>query len=340
MSNKENLATEFEEQANRQAWRHQKHVCTFTCVKYSYQKNQAAGENGEERAAKPSCRFRAPWALRAATGFNDDGDLKLKRSHPFINRWSKPMMVGLRHNHDLTFLNTTSQSLSMIYYVTNYATKLSSPMWKRLALSAQVAQRLADERDSRAGVLDGDASESLNPTRQFFMRWANKIYSDREMSAVEVCYYLLGYPTDFSSVSSWTFLYPGGIYHNMAKRMRSHQARQAGPLHPGAPLSGSTDFVTFTRSGKSIDRYQAYLDRGQLLRPLCFWEYSCLVDLRRKGDRFVTAEQVKVPFKDGSSLGEEWQQVLRKKEKLAVPVISGYFSPDLNEEDDEGNFQK
>lgn len=47
-----------------------------------------------------------------------------------------------------------------------------------------------------------------------------------------------------------------------------------------------------------------------------------------------------MPFKDGSSLGEEWQQVLRKKEKLAVPVISGYFSPDLNEEDDEGNFQK
>ncbi|KAK0745438.1 hypothetical protein B0T18DRAFT_428600 [Schizothecium vesticola] len=63
-----------------------------------------------------------------ATTFNKDGDLVLKRSNGFINRWNKTLAVGLRHNHDISFLNSTSQSLSMIYYATNYATKLETPI--------------------------------------------------------------------------------------------------------------------------------------------------------------------------------------------------------------------
>lgn len=331
MSDKDALAEQFELQANSQAWRTQYHRCTATCVKYSYKPTQGSGDGSSQTSTKPTCRFRCPWALHEATTFNKDGDLVLKRSNGFINRWNKTLAVGLRHNHDISFLNSTSQSLSMIYYATNYATKLETPMWQRLALGAEVTARLEGEHTA------GASSETAqhNSTRQFFMRWANKIFTDREMSAVEVCYHILSYPTDFTSIPSWTFLYPEQLYYRMTRQMASHRSR-----HSNEENSTNQHKVIFTSQGKAIDRYQAYLDRWEHLENLCFWEYMSFVELRRKSDARVTQDRIKIPFKAGSCLSNEWQQVLRRKGKTALPVIVGYFSPVLEESEDIKYYQR
>ncbi|KAH7012615.1 uncharacterized protein B0I36DRAFT_339911 [Microdochium trichocladiopsis] len=47
---------------------------------------------------------------------------------------------------------------------------------------------------------DGQRPEVLNKSRQFLMRAANRIFSERQLWAVEVCYHLLGYHTDFTNV--------------------------------------------------------------------------------------------------------------------------------------------
>ncbi|KAI9104016.1 hypothetical protein DFS34DRAFT_303880 [Phlyctochytrium arcticum] len=129
------LEDNFTDLANHQALYSQKHVCTATCVKYAIQ-------NWSADSKPPSCRFRFPRSLHSSTDFNENGDLHIKRSHAFLNRYNQPIAVGLRHNHDWTFLNSTSQCLSTIYYTTNYGTKLHTPMYKRLALASTLLEHI------------------------------------------------------------------------------------------------------------------------------------------------------------------------------------------------------
>ncbi|KAM4064307.1 ATP-dependent DNA helicase PIF1 [Hirsutella rhossiliensis] len=124
-----------------------------------------------------TCRFKAPWKIVEQTGFTEDGLLQIRRNHPLVNRYNKSLAVGLRHNHDVSMILTKTKGLAMVYYITNYATKLDTPMWKRIARHRGPA--LPDERHQAV----------LNESRQFLMRTANRIFSERQLSAVEAYAY-------------------------------------------------------------------------------------------------------------------------------------------------------
>ncbi len=59
------------------------------------------------------------------TAFKEGGVLEIRRSHNMINRWNKALAVGLRKNHDISFLGTQTMTMAVMLYVTNYATKLA-----------------------------------------------------------------------------------------------------------------------------------------------------------------------------------------------------------------------
>ncbi|XP_044718879.1 ATP-dependent DNA helicase PIF1 [Hirsutella rhossiliensis] len=112
---------------------------------------------------------------------------------------------------------TKTKGLAMVYYITNYATKLDTPMWKRIARHR--GPTLPDDRQQAV----------LNKSRQFLMRTANRIFSERQLSAVEVCYHLLGYDTDFTNVPHWSFLNLTALYWTIF-RLWAHLRHQAGEL--------------------------------------------------------------------------------------------------------------
>lgn len=64
------------------------------------------------------------------------------------------------------------------------------------------------QRTNEAGgprqLARGDGFE--NKTRQFLMRVANRIFTERPLSQVEVVAHLLGYGMEFASNDAWTFL--------------------------------------------------------------------------------------------------------------------------------------
>jgi hypothetical protein len=159
------------------------------------------------------------------------------------------MIVGMRHNIDAELLNNKNQGLSKLYYVTNYATKLKTPMWRRLALGQEIQQGVGSESNPRQ-----ETEAVTNSARQFFMRWANKLSSDREVSAVEACYHILGYHTDFTSIRKWANIYVGSLYAYLERKMVSHRLQIA--------ESAGDEMVTLTAQGPYINRYQAYLERG------------------------------------------------------------------------------
>ncbi|KAJ4179457.1 hypothetical protein NW767_014631 [Fusarium falciforme] len=113
-----------------------------------------------------------------------------------VNRWNKAMAVGLRHNHDISFIATQCKTMAIVFYVTNYATKVEDPVWKRVAAAAELLPVL-DESATLSQT--EEAKQGQNRTRQFLMRVANRIFTDRPLSQVEVIAHLLGYPTEFAS---------------------------------------------------------------------------------------------------------------------------------------------
>ena len=72
-----------------------------------------------------------------------------------VNRWNKAMAVGLRHNHDISFIATQRKTMALIYYVTNYATKVEDPVWKRVAAAAELLTASTGEgRPTEGGTLE------------------------------------------------------------------------------------------------------------------------------------------------------------------------------------------
>ncbi|XP_044715951.1 ATP-dependent DNA helicase PIF1 [Hirsutella rhossiliensis] len=181
------LTAAFEDESNFIAYCCQVHSHTYTCLKYSL---KGVIDRGADQQRRTACRFKAPWKIVEQTGFTEDGLLQIRRNHPLVNRYNKSLAVGLRHNHDVSMILTKTKGLAMVYYITNYATKLDTPMWKRIALATEVARQLreAGRPTSRApgpALPDERHQAVLNESRQFLMRTANRIFSERQLSAVE-----------------------------------------------------------------------------------------------------------------------------------------------------------
>ena len=110
------------------------------------------------------------------------------------------MAIGLRHNHDMSMILTRKKGLALMHYICNYATKLNAPMWKRLAVAAD----LLDLSRQQQGGEDNAATSSTvgEETKSFLLRSANRIHTSRELSQPEVLSHLLGFETDFTNVRS------------------------------------------------------------------------------------------------------------------------------------------
>ncbi|XP_044716329.1 PIF1 protein [Hirsutella rhossiliensis] len=167
---------------------------------------------------------------------------------------------------------TKTKGLAMVYYITNYATKLDTPMWKRIALATEVARQLREAGGARCRApgptLPDDRQQAvLNKSRQFLMRTANRIFSERQLSAVEVCYHLLGYDTDFTNVPHC----PG-----------DHPLRQG---------------------GRTLLCLDAYAYRGHVLRDLCLYDYMSMIHLDSDCDGWMQKlrrpDQYAVPIFQG-----------------------------------------
>ncbi|EFZ03310.2 PIF1 protein [Metarhizium robertsii ARSEF 23] len=280
----------------------------------------------------------APWRLVEKTAFTADGVLQIRRRHSMVNRWNKAMAVGLRHNHDISFIATQRKTMALVFYVTNYTTKAEDPVWKRVAAAAELLPVVSASRGPAAkggedigdnGATDGAAG---NRTRQFLMRVANRIFTERSLSQVEVIAYLLGYPTEFTNSSAWAFLNVSLLYWHVFRRWR-HLRQESGTAVGDDPVD---DSIVVEEAGERISYVEAYEHRGGVLGSLCLYDYTSLVKLRRTDKDETAASWGEVPFEKGWGPGRRWLQVLRRPGKYASVCLDGYLSKDFDQ-DDEGS---
>ncbi|KAM4063277.1 PIF1-like helicase [Hirsutella rhossiliensis] len=264
----------------------------------------------------------APWRLVERTALTTDGVLEVRRTHNMVNRWNRAMAVGLRHNHDISFIATQRKTMALIYYITNYATKVEDPAWKRVAAAAEFLPTLEGElieensgsssegkserRGPRANeevAIGPEPTIGRNKTRTFLLKVANRVFTERPLSQVEVIAHLLGYPAEFSSGSAW------------ARRAGRDVVEEAGPRIP---------------------LVEAYRHRGELLQRLCLYDYTSLIRLRRAGGSADSrAGWGEIPLAEGCAAGKGWVQVLRRPGKAATVRLDGYLSKEFSKEDEE-----
>ncbi|EXL90209.1 hypothetical protein FOIG_16527 [Fusarium odoratissimum NRRL 54006] len=311
----------FEEEANFCAGATQIHTHSPTCVKY------AIGRRGTKQNP---CRFGAPWKPVEKTYFDEDGLLRLRRSHSLVNRWNKVMAVGLRHNHDISFIVTKCKGLALVYYVTNYATKVEDPVWKRVVATKELIRLLGDDgtgdqSSNGRGRTEGDNRHSQ--ARRFLLRMANRIFTERALSQVEVLAHFQGYETELTNSTAWTFLNVCTLYWHIFRRW---------PLLRRAAGEGELDesigeTVLLGKAGQRISLLQAYPYRGQRLEGLALYDYMSVVKLKRKGGCVRSGE---VELDRAWPLSASWIQTLRHPNQLAAVCLDGYLGMDFTEEDD------
>ncbi|KJZ68594.1 hypothetical protein HIM_12014 [Hirsutella minnesotensis 3608] len=321
MHNTEALAAVFDKESNYIAYCCQVHSHTYTCIKYSLK--GLAGEGAPAHKRTP-CRFKAPWKIVEESGFTEDGLLRIRRNHPLVNRYNKAMAVGLRHNHDVSMILTKTKGLAMVFYITNYATKLDTPMWKRLVFAADVLRQLRESaalRGANPAEQDAQREAVVNESRQFLMRAANRIFSDRQLSAVEVCYFLLGYQTDFTNVPHWSYINLTALYWTIFRRW-THLRRQASAQ---TDADEPSETVHFRESGRTLLCLDAYAYRGPVLRDVCFYDYMSMITLERR--RGQDEDEARIAL-EGPPECDGWIQKLRQPPDYAVPIFQGFISDD------------
>lgn len=249
-----------------------------------------------------------------------------------VNRWNKAIAVGLRHNHDISFIATQCKTMAIIYYVTNYATKVEDPIWKRVAAAAELFPVLnnpiiEDQANATHSTVENDRTQ--NRARQFLMRVANRIFTDRPLSQVEVIAHLVGYPMEFTKNEAWTFLNTSSLYWHIFRRWPYLQ-RASGI---DSVDENADERVLLEEGGQRIFYIQAYAYRGTVLQDLSLYDYMSIVKLKRKGKGAGAWGEIQ--FDSAWPPSQIWVQALRKPGKHAVVCLDGYLSMDFSEEEND-----
>ena len=315
--NWEALIAQFANDANFCASWVQMHDHSPTCTKYHWDSKTGARKDGA-----CICRFGCPWKLVERTRFNEEGVLEIRRANSRVNRWNDAMAVGLRHNHDVSFIGTKKKGHALIYYLTNYATKVEDTMWKRVSILRQVYE---ENKTALAG--------SALPAESFLLKVANRLFTERSLSMVEVVSILLGQPTEYCSAKDWTYLNAGSLYKSVyaTGRLRASEAQnmevQDDEDGEEADRHEEESPVYLTRLGKKLQWWQAYPFRGEAFRHVCLYDYLRLVKFVRV--KRADSGMGQIPFTpDGPGYGT-WVQVLRKPEYAAELSINGYVYTDF-----------
>lgn len=208
--------------------------------------------------------------------------------------------------------------MAIVYYVTNYATKLEDLVWKRAAAAAEALD---------ASTESGPGSGPENRTRRFFAKVANRVFTERTLSQVEVAAFLMGFRTEFTHNKVWTYLNVSSLYWEVFRRWRHLRHSSSGD-----DAHSVDEAVMLEPSGQKITFVQAYPHRGPQLAALSLYDYMSVVMIKKKhaGDRARRA----LDFEESWPLSEAWVQVLRKPHERAVICVDGYLSMDFSEEDE------
>ncbi|CAF0937589.1 unnamed protein product [Rotaria sordida] len=179
-----NFATRFRADVVQLVETDNKHKHTGTCYKYS---NPKQGD-------KKICRLRMPRKLVPVSTIDPDtGHISMRRSDPWINNFNEYLIAACRSNMDIKFIWSGSDAKALVYYITDYVTKMSLSFHDTFAL---VQKSITSLQNS----LQQTSNESaIEKSRKLVLRCYNTLASQQELSGVQVASYLMNWDDHYTT---------------------------------------------------------------------------------------------------------------------------------------------
>ncbi|CAF1143003.1 unnamed protein product [Rotaria sordida] len=161
-----------------------KHKHSDTCYKYS---NPKQGD-------KKICRLRMPRKLVPVSTIDPDtGHISMRRSDAWINNFNEYLIAACRSNMDIKFIWSGSDAKALVYYITDYVTKMSLSFHDTFAL---VQKSITSFQNS----LQQTSKESaIEKSRKLVLRCYNTLASQQELSGVQVASYLMNWDDHYTT---------------------------------------------------------------------------------------------------------------------------------------------
>ncbi|KAI1829024.1 hypothetical protein DTO027I6_10052 [Penicillium roqueforti] len=245
--------------------------------------------------AKNACRFGMPRDLVSESKVDDLGMIHLRRNHAWVTAWNPAIASCNRSNHDISWVPTVSKSLSLLYYITNYATKDDvSPL--QIVLKASLLKQSIDYAKSTESPTATDLRLREKGMDSFALRCFNALSHDREISGVQVASTLLQLPSYYTD----------------------------------GPDSMAEEPCTYDNDTAPASIFDNYKWRGPHLASLTLFEYGMLVRTKSLGDSIATDFDFDAMH---PRYGTHVQRIARTRSQIATVTFVGQLTEFQTAED-------
>ena len=160
------------------------HKHSDTCYKY-YNAN---------RGGKKTCRMRMPRKVVPVSTIDPEtGHISMRRSDPMINNFNEYIIAACRSNMDIKFIWTGSDAKALVYYITDYVTKMSLSFHDTLSLVQKCIPSIMDPSDQT------NKQNAIEKSRKLVLRCYNALGSQQELSGVQVASYLMNWKDHYTT---------------------------------------------------------------------------------------------------------------------------------------------
>ena len=285
-----------------------------TCFKY-HRRGQA----------NDTCRFGMPRELAPDTYVDEFGVIHLARNNGWVNPWNPAIASCMRSNHDISWIPTVTKCLSLIYYLTNYATKDDvSP--HQMVLKAALLKESIEKAKATQTPDATDIRLREKDTVDFMLRCFNSLSHDREISGVQIASSLLQLPTYYTNNYNFVQVNLWWLRQYVRTAIESTESL----FTASSESMGEEQCVVDGRDDVPISRFDNYKWRGPALAHLTFFEYCMLVQTKRKDD----AKASDVEFEREHPKSDTHVQRLAGRESQVMTVhFNGQLSEFQSEEE-------
>jgi hypothetical protein len=255
----------------------QTHKHTATCYKY-----------WKGPPDVKECRFDlGEHQYQPCTYFDEDtGEIHLRCLDGLVNNFNETIIRAIRCNMDIKFIGSGPSTKAVIYYITDYITK--SQLKTHVAFAAlEVAVRKLNEMDTTDDPVTVKAKRLLQ-------KCAYAMVSHQELSAQQVCSYLMDFEDHFTSHEYRNVFWKSfEIYVDRVLPLKPMEQTHvnADDTDPDSELSSTVDSeeeagygidiqdevgIASNLSGEVIPKNGQVLDymrRGKDLEQISLWEY-------------------------------------------------------------------
>ena len=123
----------------------------------------------------------------------DTSHISMRRSDPMINNFNECIVAACRFNMDIKFIWTGSDAKALVYYITDYVTKMSLSFHDVLSLVQKCITFIVDPSHQTNQQI------AIEKSRKLILRCYNAIASQQELSEIQMVSYLMNWNDHYTT---------------------------------------------------------------------------------------------------------------------------------------------